>query len=149
MKARREAHGALADDYALKGFLDFLIRARRILLQDAAVLFMTHPDCGFFKYAPFNSPIFRDFAARSTRAILDVEARFRENMKNLPAHVAASFRGVVSSVGMEQQLMMNQLDMRFRAMETILGQVLENGIGNTRKRKREAQHSGGWPILVH
>ncbi|KAL1741352.1 hypothetical protein HDZ31DRAFT_67027 [Schizophyllum fasciatum] len=131
--------GKQADDYALKGFLDFLVRARRILLQDAAILFVEHPECDFFNYAPFDNSTFHAFASRSGRIILDIEQRFRKNMKNLPMHIAATFRGVVGTVGIEQQSMMNRIDARFHAMESLMEQFIQTSAGSTRKRKRGQQ----------
>lgn len=146
---RRETFGAEADDYALKGFLDFLIRARRILLQDAAILFNQHPTCSFFAYPPFSLPAFRSFAATSTGVMLGVEQRFRENMKNLPAHVANTFRGVINTYSIEQQLLMNRLDARLCAMEVMLSQGAPSQASRSRKRKTAPLVSGMLSRLPH
>ncbi|KAL1698184.1 hypothetical protein EV121DRAFT_274600, partial [Schizophyllum commune] len=71
----------------------------------------------------------------SNGIIHSVEQRFRENMKNLPTHVANTFRGVINTYGMEQQIRMDRLDARFSAMESLLSQVAYTGASSSRKRK--------------
>ncbi|KAF8962615.1 hypothetical protein BDZ97DRAFT_1824644 [Flammula alnicola] len=50
-----------AQDLALVKFLTLLYGLRKVILQDAAVLFLKYPNCNMFKYEPFDSVDFRTF----------------------------------------------------------------------------------------
>ncbi|KAJ3846018.1 hypothetical protein EV368DRAFT_9387, partial [Lentinula lateritia] len=59
---RRLLCGKQAEDYSLDQLLHLLVYLRVILLQDAALIYVEHPESHVFKYAPFDSAIFRDWA---------------------------------------------------------------------------------------
>ena len=55
-----------------------------------------------FRYPPFNTPTFRNFAATSLSVVDRVEEEVRHALKNLPEHVAATFRGLATDIKMDQ-----------------------------------------------
>ncbi|KAF8257779.1 hypothetical protein EI94DRAFT_1418266, partial [Lactarius quietus] len=59
---QRQASGSQADDIALKQLLRLLVWLRCVLLQDCAVLYAKYPSCPMFRYSPFDSPAFCQFA---------------------------------------------------------------------------------------
>ncbi|KAK6987922.1 hypothetical protein R3P38DRAFT_3227051 [Favolaschia claudopus] len=93
----REHSNRLAKDIALRQFLSAMLWFRRILVQDLAVIFTQNPHALIFKYAPFNSPSFRDFAASSTAAINAAEETARLAFQNLPQHLVASLQGALAT----------------------------------------------------
>ncbi|KAJ7861022.1 hypothetical protein B0H14DRAFT_3445749 [Mycena olivaceomarginata] len=70
---------------------------RRVLIQDMAVLFTLNPHAPIFKFAPFNSTPFRQFAATSTAAIDAAEETARLAFQNLPQHLVASLHGALAT----------------------------------------------------
>ena len=52
---RVEAHGNKAVDYMLRHFLELLQLLRKVILQDAAVLYSNYPDFPIWGYAPFDT----------------------------------------------------------------------------------------------
>lgn len=93
----------LAQDISLWHFLHLLIWLRLVLLQDAAVLYTKHPDCSIFKYAPFNTLAFREFAATAAAQITQAEEEARLAFQHLPEHLVQSLRGVVTGLSLEQK----------------------------------------------
>ncbi|KAK6984724.1 hypothetical protein R3P38DRAFT_3451992 [Favolaschia claudopus] len=93
----REHSNRLAKDIALRQFLSTMLWFRRILVQDLAVIFTQNPHALIFKYAPFNSPSFRNFAASSTAAIDAAEETARLAFQNLPQHLVASLQGALAT----------------------------------------------------
>jgi hypothetical protein len=94
---KREHDNHFARDIALRQFLITLAWFRRVLIQDMAVLFTQTPDAPIFKVAPFNSTLFREFAATSTAAIQAAEETARLAFQNLPEHLIASMRGALAT----------------------------------------------------
>lgn len=97
LERRIQEHGKNGQDNALKLFLSLLIFLRRVLLQDAAVLFMSYPKSPLFSYAPLNTPMFRHFAQNSVNIIARAEADTRHKLDSLPHSVAETFRGLVTT----------------------------------------------------
>jgi hypothetical protein len=65
-------------DIALRQFLKLLLWLRTVLLQDGAVLYSLYPHSRLYSYRPFNTKLFREFAARSVAIVehAESEARF-------------------------------------------------------------------------
>ena len=53
LQQQEAALGHAGRDIALKGFLRLLVWLRRVLIQDAAVLFTKDPTCPIFGFPPF------------------------------------------------------------------------------------------------
>ena len=93
----------LMQDIALRHFLELLVWLRRVLLQDAALLFGLYPTAPIFKYAPFCTLAFQTFASNASTVVRDVEKRARTAFENLPEHLVGSLRGATTSLFMEQK----------------------------------------------
>ncbi|KAL1710337.1 hypothetical protein EV121DRAFT_266619 [Schizophyllum commune] len=139
MEERRRTHGSRADDYALKNFLDFLRRARRILVQDAACIYSMDATCDFLRFPPFNTTIFQQFALSSVGVIQQVEQAHRTNIHNLPAHLSDAFRGVVAQFSAEQRLMQAQFAQRLNSLESACIGALEPKTKRARKLSPQIQ----------
>ncbi|KAJ3843916.1 hypothetical protein F5878DRAFT_207623 [Lentinula raphanica] len=103
LEARCQELGRKADDFALQQFLNLLITFRRILLQDAAVLYTQYPDWPMWNFSPFNIALFRSFALTSAEVISSAEECSRANLAAIPRHVAESFRGTATTVHIQQE----------------------------------------------
>jgi hypothetical protein len=86
----RRSSNQFAVDIALWQFLHLLMWFRVVLLQDAAVLFMRYPQCSLFKYLPFSTPTFHDYASASVSRIDLAEQEARLALQRLPENVASS-----------------------------------------------------------
>ncbi|PPQ87750.1 hypothetical protein CVT24_003818, partial [Panaeolus cyanescens] len=75
-------------DEALCYLLNLLRRLRTVLLQDAAVLYSEHPEAPIFKFSPFNSNDFQQFAASAAQIIRDANEHQRQYLQNLPTNIA-------------------------------------------------------------
>lgn len=64
---------------------------------------MQYPECSIFKYAPFNTDAFWNFAACSVSQIEQAEEEAQLTLQNLPDHVARSFWGAVAGFSLEQK----------------------------------------------
>ena len=95
--------GRRAADYALRNFLRLLLWFRRVLLQDAAIIYHSCPGCHIFGFAPFNTPVFKQFSATAPATIIDAEQAASVALQNLPEHVVRSVRGIVTDVNMSQR----------------------------------------------
>lgn len=95
--------GHAGRDIALKGFLRLLLWLRRVLVQDAAVLFGKDPTCPIFHFAPFRSDVFREFAAGSTAELARVNEEARLALQHLPEQYAQSMQGFVMSSRLAQE----------------------------------------------
>ena len=104
LEVRVKALGRPAKDLALKQFLRLLVWLRRVLLQDAAVLFTLDPTCGIFQFPLFRSQAFRTFAAMTTSVIEKAENDARLALQNLPEHYARSMQGFVASARLAQDV---------------------------------------------
>ncbi|KAJ7135159.1 hypothetical protein C8R46DRAFT_1362266 [Mycena filopes] len=113
----------VAKDIALRQFLATLTWFRRVLIQDMAVIYTQTPHAPIFKTAPFNSTIFREFAAESTAAIHLAEEAARLAFQNLPEHLVASMRGVLATQNLGFERERHGYKMQMEAMQTQLNKV--------------------------
>jgi hypothetical protein len=93
-----------------------------------------------FRYAPFNTPAFWEFA--STSVIYRAEEDARHVLKNLPDNVVTSFRGLATDIKMDQQAQRIASDTRWDAMESrmnemtgMLGMIVGAKASKSRKGK--------------
>jgi hypothetical protein len=103
LQTRFRQDGHKSNDMALRNFLRLLIDFRLVILQDAAVLYSRYPDISLFKFEPFNTPTFKEFAALSITRIDEAEKAARLHYQNLPEHFAASLRGVMQTSEIERK----------------------------------------------
>ena len=82
--------GRCAADYALCNFLRLLVWFRRVLMQDAAVIYHSHPSCQIFDFAPFNTPTFKQFSAAAPIAIVEAEQAASIALQNLPENMVCT-----------------------------------------------------------
>ena len=87
---------------ALHQFLRLLQWLRRVLLQDAALLYSDYPNCPLFRFPPFSTLVFRTFAANSKAAITHAEEAARHAFQNIPHHLVQSLRGIITTAQLEQ-----------------------------------------------
>lgn len=103
MQQRERDLGRAGRDIALKGFLRLLTWLRRVLLQDAAVLFTLQPSCPIFGFAPFRSRAFHDFALKLTQVIQQANEDSRLALQHLPHQYAQSMHGFVLTTRLTQE----------------------------------------------
>lgn len=103
LQQREATLGRAGRDIALKGFLRLLTWLRRVLIQDAAILFVKDPTCPIFGFAPFRSDVFREFAANSTAVLARVDHEARLALQHLPEQYARSMQGFVTSSCLAQE----------------------------------------------
>lgn len=135
----REMNNRLAKDLALMHFLRLLIHFRTVLIQDFAILFSKYPSCALFKFPPFNSACFRDFAAQSAARIKAVEQQAKLALANLPEHVAHTFHGAVSTLSLESKRQqdasrayMEGMDQKLVLMSGLIQQTMSSKRNRTR-----------------
>lgn len=123
----REHSSRLAKDIALRKFLATMAWFRRVLIQDMAVLFTLNPHAPIFKFAPFNSTPFRQFAATSTAAIDAAEETARLAFQNLPQHLVASLHGALATQNLAfecerqtYQAQMNSMQGQMSQMQSLI-----------------------------
>jgi hypothetical protein len=121
--AQRQLSSPQSVDIALKQFLRLLVWLCRVLLQDCAILFSKYPSCPMFRCAPFNSSIFCNFAATSMSVVNQAEEDVRHALKNLPEHIAATFRGLATDMKMDQHSQRIDTEARWDAVDSRLDQV--------------------------
>ena len=127
---RVQKDGRKALDYALKHFLDTLVTLRTVLLQDAAVLYAKHPECAVWKFKPFNTTAFAEFARTSTVVLYNAELDAKRKLQSLPETVAGSMRGIVESIDIQQSQARKDQDARFDFIEGLLiGQISSKSRG--------------------
>lgn len=134
---RRQQYGKRGEDYALDQFLNLLIFLRVVLLQDAALIYVEHPDCRVFNYAPFDSTLFRDWAETSKATVEAAEKAAREAFKNVPANIISSIHGVLVTERIE-------CERRFQALRQDLmsmAMALPGKQTEIKNRKRKREHS--------
>lgn len=103
LQQREHDLGRAGRDIALKGFLQLLTWLRRVLLQDAAVLFTLRPSCPIFGFAPFRSQAFHDFALKSTQVIQQANEDSQLALRHLPHQYAQSMQGFVLTTRLAQE----------------------------------------------
>jgi hypothetical protein len=90
-----------ANDMALKQFLQLLIWLRRVLLQDAAVLFSHNSSYSIFQHSIFPTVAFHNFAASSQLVLRKAEEEARLSFENLPDRLVKGFRHSLTGFRME------------------------------------------------
>lgn len=143
----RERENPLARDIALHQFFKLLVWFRILLLQDCALLYMQNPQSPLFTYPPFNSTVFREFAASSVDRIADVEARGRLAVKNLPQNLVRGFQGAVSSLTMAQRAGHDEMRSRVLGLEAQLRAMAQHitdlgGMPGRQRKSRETREPG-------
>ncbi|KAJ3741059.1 hypothetical protein EV360DRAFT_76778 [Lentinula raphanica] len=133
LAARRDQHGKRAEDYALIQFLKLLLFLRRVLLQDAAILFTDFPNSFIFSIAPFDSSVFRDWASSASSVVERAESCAREQFENLPNYLVGTLRGIM----VNQQIELYQQHQLLRR-DLLTHKPLEEPQTKSRKRKRKA-----------
>ncbi|TFY83866.1 hypothetical protein EWM64_g142 [Hericium alpestre] len=93
--ARQSAHRSAAD-IALYQFLRVLKWFRRVLLQDAAVLFCRYPSLPMFGYVPFNGARFQEYAKGASDAIAAAELRARCAFENVPVNLVTGMQALLT-----------------------------------------------------
>ncbi|TFY74023.1 hypothetical protein EWM64_g9989 [Hericium alpestre] len=89
--AVRMQQSCLAIDIALESFLKVLLWFRRVLLQDAAILYCRNSTYPIFNLPPFNSQAFRNFAEGSMQTMQGVTTEWalqlqQERMESRACH---------------------------------------------------------------
>ncbi|KAF5385999.1 hypothetical protein D9615_002501 [Tricholomella constricta] len=145
--------GNVATDVTLRSFLNFLQILRRIILQDAAVLFVKFPDCPLWRQAPFNRTEFREFAGTASVIIHRAEEEARHRLKDLPESVAASFRGMVMTSKMHQEQTREEihddnarLSEKLQNIEECLGVILETCKGPKQRKRKQNGDAATTPL---
>ena len=143
-RVQRQEANRLTIDIALFQFLRTLRFFRRILVQDMAVLFARNPSALIFQYHPFNTTVFREFAAAAPAVIEEAERKAQLALKNLPENIARTFQGAVATVdiAMQQDRALNDsryehLMQSFDALKTFIDESLN---GTAPRRKRQSSH---------
>ena len=142
LRAREKANH-FARDIALKQLLRLFTWFRRVLLQDAALHFVDNPHAAIFKYPPFNTPAFREFASGSTAAIAAAEQQARLALQNLPRQMEQSMRGILATNSLEMQQMQNTHQAELQGVReevSFIRSALEILAGP--KRRRQSRESG-------
>ncbi|KAF5370934.1 hypothetical protein D9615_009780 [Tricholomella constricta] len=145
--------GNIATDVTLRSFLNFLQILRRIILQDAAVLFAEFPDCPLWRQAPFNRTEFREFASTASVIIHCAEEEARHRLKYLPESIAASFRGMVMTSKMHQEQTREEicddnarLSKKLQNIEERLGVILETSKGPKQRKRKQNSDAATTPL---
>ena len=101
--AERVKQNYLNRDIALVSFFELLHWFRRVLLQDAALLYVKNPQFHLWRYAPFSSVAFHDFAYQAQRDVAKAERDAALALQRLPENIVESMRGVVSQIYRSQE----------------------------------------------
>ncbi|KAJ3925464.1 MAG: hypothetical protein NXY57DRAFT_63592 [Lentinula lateritia] len=104
--------------------------------KHAALIYVTHPDCRVFNYAPFDSTTFREWAKTSKATVDAAEKAAREAFKNIPANIISSIHGVLVTERIESERRFQALR-RDLLLVTLPGKPTEIK-KRSRKRKRES-----------
>jgi hypothetical protein len=87
LDSRVQCIGRCANDYALRNFLWVLLWFQRVLLQDAALIYHSHPSCKIFDFVPFNTLAFKHFSNSAPGLIANVEKEAAATLQGLPEHI--------------------------------------------------------------
>jgi hypothetical protein len=138
---RYKARGKAGQDHALTSFLSLLVSFRRILLQDAAILYTCHPNFPIFQYPPFSTAEFRQFSASASSTIRLAEEAARHRLEHLPETMAMSLRGIITTSAMQQEIVRQSIEATHIRIDNNIGLVkamVEASImkgSSTKKRK--------------
>lgn len=108
-RERRQKLGRIAQDPALQFFLDLLLELRRVLLQDAAILYTRYPGTPIFQHSPLNTQLFRDFAASSIEILAAAEREAQQQLSQLPETYANMVRNTAIANQIETEKMRAEL----------------------------------------
>ncbi|KAF9471271.1 hypothetical protein BDN70DRAFT_901472 [Pholiota conissans] len=101
-----------------------------VLLQDAAVLYMKYPDISMWKYSPFDTPSFQQFAHSSESVLLHAEISARQRLEDLPQKVSTSMQGILQTIYIQQRQERQELMECLEFMEGLLqGQLTSTSKG--------------------
>ena len=130
----------LANDMALKQFLQLLLWLRRVLIQDAAVLFSHDSTYSIFQHSIFKTAAFHRFAvafnlcllrlkafyrfaATSQPIIAEAEEKARLALKNLPDTLVRTLRGILADTKIQQEQDREEHRQQLTAIYKQFGQV--------------------------
>ncbi|KAL0564883.1 transcription elongation factor spt5, partial [Marasmius crinis-equi] len=137
--------GKKARDPALEQFLKALIRMRRVLCQDLAVLYGKNPHCFIFEYAPFDMDEFREFASGAVETINAAAKNAKLKLEAFSPEVARVMQGFVYTSEMafqglkkEQQKWAQDVQL---SMQNLANTVYSSN--PTRSRKKRRVEKGG------
>jgi hypothetical protein len=135
-------------DTALKQLCKAFIFFRRVLAQDAAVLYNQNPHAALFTFAPFNTPAFRVFAASASSTITKVETDARLALKNIPENIARSVRGAFEGFALDQQRECESTHKMFQELTSGLTHVMAE-IQTSKFRPSNSRRAGTffYPLL--
>ncbi|KAF9042549.1 hypothetical protein BDZ89DRAFT_1128464 [Hymenopellis radicata] len=123
LAARRKSVGRLANDPALDGFLDLLLELRRVLLQDGAVLYSQFPGAPLFTHFPFNTVVFRQFAASSQDILTQAEAEAKLQLSQMPETYASLVRNSLVSNEIEARKLQAEIQRQGDRVEETLASL--------------------------
>jgi hypothetical protein len=135
----------------LKHFLCLLQWFRRVLLQDAAVLSMSHCELPIFSFSPFNTPAFHVFAKTSTAVMVQAEEDAQLALHNLPENIAYSFRGMIAGVTLEQQRVYTAQNREIAHLTESVNQmvgIVQMERSSNKRRCRKAQQGLTWYLYA-
>ena len=122
-----------------------MLRPRRVLLQDAAVLSTKYSDLPFLNFTPFTTHSFREFASNSSVILKHAEDEARHKLETLPETLAVSMHGILatSSIQNERNLkgtqnLVQMLSSGFGDLKDSLGALVEANLLTSTKKKRKA-----------
>jgi len=141
--------GRRANDYTLRNFLLLLVWFRRVLLQDAAVIYHSHPSCQIFGFAPFNTPAFKQFSAAAPASIVEAEQAASVALQNLPEHMVRSVRGIITDVNMSQRQQSNEMQELKNTVANEMSSIkdmLSLALGSKKRGRKPNQK--GWLLTM-
>ena len=143
LDARIQHIGRRANDYALQNFLSVLVWFRQVLLQDAALIYNSHPSYKIFTFPPFNTSEFKLFSDNAPVAITNAEKEASVTLQNLPEHLVNSVRGIITDFSLVQQMQNNQLEEfknTFTSKISGLESMLALAIGSKRQGRKPSKN---------
>ncbi|TFY73269.1 hypothetical protein EWM64_g10743, partial [Hericium alpestre] len=148
------ASSRVANDIALQHFLRLLTWFRTVLLQDAAILYSHNDALEIFKYAPFNTARFQEYAQDAAEIVAQAEMEALCAFEDLPERMSKTMRGIMA----EQAIVHKREIVESRRQNQALVQVVErlqatvemsHGARRqpSRKRKKDAADGADEPAL--
>ncbi|PPQ97661.1 hypothetical protein CVT26_002473 [Gymnopilus dilepis] len=131
---RVKQHGKVkAADYMLTKFLDLLVELRKILFQDAAVLFFKFPDAPLWSITPFNEARFRTFAVESIAILDSAEREANLQLSRLPEHIAQTMQGSMQGILIQFQKFSQDVNRQVSFIQSFMVTAL----GSSSKSKKK------------
>ena len=137
----RVCHNRYTEDYALWHFLHLLIFLRKVIIQDAALLFALCSDANIWTYFSFSDPQFHAFAASAPLVIRQAEEKARQAFRHVPDYLANGIRTVTTGIMVDQrqfhgrtQGQLEQMDNRMVKLEEMITQLTDS---QKPRRKRQ------------